>query len=147
METDMVHELTATFEVHTQQTENGVEFWLARDLQHFLGYAEWRNFTTVISKAKTACEVSGHSIGDHFVDVNKMVDLGSESRRQPEFCFDTQQRRPGSIWQIHTGNEILIPLNPNQTGKDVWLKNKKPSKPLHTTKQLARTYPLLNINP
>jgi DNA-damage-inducible protein D len=82
METDMVHKLTATFEAHTQQTENGVEFWLARDLQHLLGYAEWRNFTTVISKAKTACEVSGHSIGDHFVDVNKMVDLGSGSRRE-----------------------------------------------------------------
>ena len=82
METEMVHTLTATFEAHTQQTENGVEFWLARDLQHLLGYAEWRNFTTVISKAKTACEVSDHSIGDHFVDVNKMVDLGSGSRRE-----------------------------------------------------------------
>ena len=82
METKMVHTLTATFEAHAQQTENGVEFWLARDLQHLLGYAEWRNFTTVISKAKTACEVSGHSIGDHFVGVNKMVDIGSESRRE-----------------------------------------------------------------
>ena len=82
METEMVHTLTATFEAHTQQTENGVELWLARDLQHLLGYAEWRNFTTVISKAKTACEVSDHSIGDHFVDVNKMVDLGSGSRRE-----------------------------------------------------------------
>ena len=82
METKMVHTLTATFEAHAQQTENGVEFWLARDLQHLLGYAEWRNFTTVISKAKTACEVSGHSIGDHFVGVNKMVEIGSESRRE-----------------------------------------------------------------
>lgn len=78
----MVHTLTATFEAHAQQTEDGVEFWLARDLQHLLGYAEWRNFTTVISKAKTACEVSEHAISDHFVDVNKMVDIGSESRRE-----------------------------------------------------------------
>lgn len=82
METKMVHTLTATFEAHAQQTEDGVEFWLARDLQHLLGYAEWRNFTTVISKAKTACEVSEHAISDHFVDVNKMVDIGSESRRE-----------------------------------------------------------------
>ena len=82
METEMVHTLTATFESHAQQTENGVEFWLARDLQHLLGYAEWRNFITVISKAKTACEVSEHAIRDHFVDVNKMVDIGSESRRE-----------------------------------------------------------------
>ena len=47
-----------------------------------MGYTEWRNFNTLISKAKVACEVSGHAIIDHFVDVNKMVDLGSGSRRE-----------------------------------------------------------------
>lgn len=57
---------------------------MARDLQHLLGYAEWRNFGTVIGKAKTACEVSGQEIGHHFVDVNKMVDLGSGGRREIE---------------------------------------------------------------
>ncbi|MDH5669386.1 MAG: DNA damage-inducible protein D [Nitrospira sp.] len=82
MNTELVQTLTATFEAHAQQAENGVEFWLARDLQHLLGYTEWRNFTAVVSKAKTACEVSGHAIVDHFVDVNKMVDLGSGSQRE-----------------------------------------------------------------
>ena len=82
MKTDIIHTLTDTFEAHAQQTESRVEFWLARDLQHLLGYTEWRNFTAVISRAKTACEVSGHLISDHFVDVNKMVDLGSGSRRE-----------------------------------------------------------------
>lgn len=82
MNRELVHTLTATFEAHAQQSENGVEFWLARDLQHLLGYTEWRNFTAVVSKAKTACEVSKHAIADHFVDVNKMVDLGSGSQRE-----------------------------------------------------------------
>ncbi|KAA0231729.1 DNA damage-inducible protein D [candidate division KSB1 bacterium] len=82
MKTELVHTLTSTFEAHAQQTETGVEFWLGRDLQHLLGYTEWRNFTAVISKAKTACEVSGHAISDHFVEVNKMVDLGSGSQRE-----------------------------------------------------------------
>lgn len=82
MKTNEVKQLTDTFEAHAQATENGVEFWLARDLQHLLGYAEWRNFTAVISKAKTACEVSDHPITDHFVSVNKMVDLGSGSQRE-----------------------------------------------------------------
>jgi DNA-damage-inducible protein D len=36
----------------------------------------------VISKAKTACEVSGHEILDHFADIGKMVDLGSGSQRE-----------------------------------------------------------------
>ncbi|MDP7287235.1 MAG: DNA damage-inducible protein D [Phycisphaerae bacterium] len=82
MKSSMIRTLTETFEGHAQQTESGVEFWLARDLQHLLGYAEWRNFTTVVTKAKTACEISGHSVGDHFVDINKMVDIGSGSQRE-----------------------------------------------------------------
>jgi DNA-damage-inducible protein D len=84
MNPDTIQTLTATFEANAQQTETGVEYWLARDLQHLLGYDEWRNFTTVIAKAKTACDVSGHCIADHFVDANKMVALGSGSTRQVE---------------------------------------------------------------
>jgi DNA-damage-inducible protein D len=84
MERDIVRTLTDSFEAHAQQTESGIEYWLARDLQHLLGYAEWRNFGTVIGKAKTACEVSGQEIDHHFVDVNKMVDLGSGGRREIE---------------------------------------------------------------
>lgn len=85
MKTELIQNLTATFEGHAQQTESCTEYWLARDLQHLLGYGEWRNFNnTAISKAKTACEVSGHRVSDHFVGVNKMVDLGSGSQRQIE---------------------------------------------------------------
>lgn len=82
MKPAIVRTLTDTFEGHAQQTEDGVEYWLARDLQHLLGYAEWRNFQAVLSKAKTACEVTGHAVSDHFVDVNKMVELGSGGRRE-----------------------------------------------------------------
>ncbi len=82
MKKELVHSLTDSFEGHAQQTEAGVEYWLARDLQYLLGYAEWRNFGLVISKGKQACELSGHPVADHFVDVNKMVELGSGSRRE-----------------------------------------------------------------
>jgi len=82
MKKDIIVTLTGTFEAHAQETESGVEFWLARDLQHLLGYREWRNFKLVLSKAKTACEVSQHDSDDHFVDVNKMVQLGSGSQRE-----------------------------------------------------------------
>lgn len=81
MEQQQIQTLTTTFEGHAQQTENGVEYWLARDLQHLLGYGKWDNFLGVISKAKTACEVSEHAIADHFADVGKMVELGSGSQR------------------------------------------------------------------
>jgi DNA-damage-inducible protein D len=82
MKTELVRALTTTFEGHAQQTDTGVEYWLARDLQHLLGYAEWRNFSAIISKARTACELSNQVVADHFVEVNKMVDLGSGSRRE-----------------------------------------------------------------
>ncbi|DAB28773.1 MAG: DNA damage-inducible protein D [Sulfurimonas sp. RIFOXYD12_FULL_33_39] len=77
MEKELIHSLTQNFEDFVNKTDDGVEFWLARDLQHLLGYTEWRNFQNAISKAKTACEVSGQNIADHFVDVNKMVEIGS----------------------------------------------------------------------
>ena len=56
MKTDLTHTLTGTFEAHAQQTENGMELWLARDLQHLPGYTEWRNFTVAISKAKISAK-------------------------------------------------------------------------------------------
>ncbi|MEA3643750.1 MAG: DNA damage-inducible protein D [Lamprobacter sp.] len=82
MKHDLVHAMTESFEGHAQETENGVEYWLARDVQQLLGYSEWRNFLNVITKAKTACEVSGHEVGNHFVEVTKMVELGSGSQRE-----------------------------------------------------------------
>jgi adenine-specific DNA-methyltransferase len=87
MRTDLVLALTETFEGHAQQTDSGIEFWLARDLQHLLGYTKWDNFLNVVSKAKTACEVSGHPVADHFADVGKMVDLGS-AREAGDASFD-----------------------------------------------------------
>ena len=82
MKSDLIQNLTDNFEAHAQQADNGVEFWLARDLQHLLGYSKWDNFLNVITKAKIACELSGHMIADHFADVSKMVELGSGSQRE-----------------------------------------------------------------
>lgn len=65
-------------------SKNGVEFWLARDLQNILQYNEWRNFVKVINKAKIACEKSGNVIENHFVDANKMVLIGSGTEREIE---------------------------------------------------------------
>ena len=82
MKSELIHTLTDDFESFAQTADGGVEFWLARDLQHLLGYAKWENFQNVLSKAKTACEVSGHLIENHFPDVRKMVQIGSGSQRE-----------------------------------------------------------------
>ena len=71
-----------TFESIKHIDENGAEFWLARELQKALEYAQWRRFQESVERAKTACEASGLEVADHFADVGKMVDLGSGSQRK-----------------------------------------------------------------
>ena len=63
-------------------TEDGIEYWLARELQKILGYKEWRNFLKVIEKAKTSVEATNIGVPDHFVGINKMVDIGSGTTRK-----------------------------------------------------------------
>ncbi len=82
MKKEVVKALIKNFESIGQKTDDGFEFWLARDLQRLLGYGEWRNFQNIIFKAKTACEVSGQNISDHFVDINKMVAIGSGAQKE-----------------------------------------------------------------
>ena len=82
MKSEIIQSLTKNFEEHSFTTEEGVEFWFARDLQQLLGYAKWENFTKVITKAKIACEVSGNDISDHFPVIRKMVEIGSGTKRE-----------------------------------------------------------------
>lgn len=84
MKKDTIIKLTNTFEELLHFTENGVEFWFARDLQHLLGYEKWDNFQNVINKAKVACKISGYEDSDHFADVGKMVSIGSRAQKEIE---------------------------------------------------------------
>lgn len=60
---------------------NGVECWSARSICSLLGYADWRNFVKAIDKAKESCLNVGEEVLDHFVDANKMVEIGSKTTR------------------------------------------------------------------
>ncbi|MDH3324795.1 MAG: DNA damage-inducible protein D [Candidatus Peregrinibacteria bacterium] len=84
MHPTQIQSLTTDFESYSKTTDDGVEFWLARDLQKLLEYTEWRNFLQVIEKAKISAEATENKASDHFVDVNKMVELGSGSQREIE---------------------------------------------------------------
>ncbi len=84
MKKEIIQTLTSSFEAHAHKTTEDVEFWLARDVQHLLGYNQWRNFLSVILKAKIACEGSGYNPGDHFADVSKMIALGKDGQRKIE---------------------------------------------------------------
>jgi DNA-damage-inducible protein D len=81
MKKELINELFVKFE-NARYVYKNIECWSARDIQKVFNYSEWRNFLKVIDKAKEACHNSAESIPDHFVDVNKMVILGSGSERE-----------------------------------------------------------------
>jgi DNA-damage-inducible protein D len=81
MKKELINQLHSSFE-EASQSDHGVEFWYAREIQKLLGYEDWKNFVKVIEKAKESCSTSGHKIHDHFSDVGKMVLLGSGSQRE-----------------------------------------------------------------
>jgi DNA-damage-inducible protein D len=83
MKKEIIVSLNASFE-EASYKQDETEYWMARDLQKLMEYDEWRNFVKVIDKAKTAFEKSNQSISNHFVEVNKMVKLGSGSERVVE---------------------------------------------------------------
>ena len=74
--------LIVRFESASENDEDGVEYWLGRDLQRLLGYVEYRNFQPVIQKAMEACRNSGQPVENHFVQVHEMVEIGSNAERQ-----------------------------------------------------------------
>lgn len=81
MGTRLTKKTTAIFESIKKIDENGVEYWLSRDLAKILEYADYRNFITVINKAKEACSNSGNDVLDHFGDITEMVTIGSGAQR------------------------------------------------------------------
>lgn len=83
MKKEIIQQLYSAFEQAALEID-GVECWSARELQTLLGYRLWQNFTKVIDKAKVACEVVNQSISDHFIGVNKKVELGSGDQREIE---------------------------------------------------------------
>ena len=81
---EVIVRLHASFEELVRKDDESGEFWLARDLQELLGYAKWENFAKVIEKARTSCQAAGYDATDHFLDVRKMVELGSGATRAVE---------------------------------------------------------------
>jgi len=70
------------FEQIRRIDENGQEYWSARDFAKALDYSDYRNFLSVVNRAKESCKNSHQMPVDHFVDVNEMVLLGSGAERQ-----------------------------------------------------------------
>ena len=81
MEKSTIIQLNKSFEDSVYE-QDGVEYWLARELQELLGYSDWRNFLNAVEKGKESCKTTGEAVSDHFVDVNKMIEIGKGGKRE-----------------------------------------------------------------
>ncbi len=69
------------FEAIKHVDEHG-EYWSARELAQVLDYALWQNFASVIKRAEIACTKSSQHVEDHFIETNKMIEIGKGAKRQ-----------------------------------------------------------------
>ena len=109
MTSDTIQTLTTNFESFVNKTDEKIEFWFARDLQHLLGYTKWDNFKNVLFKAQTACEVSGHEIEHHFAEVGKTIEMPKGTTKEQiafaQTYFAIQTRKAELIEQRFVESE------------------------------------------
>lgn len=82
MEKKDIEKRKLVFDQYSNTDDDGVEYWLARDIMKPLGYTQWRNFETAIKRAMVSCETAKTPVQNHFAEVSKMVGLGSGSTRE-----------------------------------------------------------------
>ncbi len=75
------------FETIKRLDSNGAKYWSSRELAKALEYSDYRNFQTVLNKAKIACENSGEVTHNHFVEADEMVETGSGAERGVETVY------------------------------------------------------------
>ena len=106
----MSQEITP-FESIRRTNPAGNEFWSSRDFAKVLGYADYRNFQSVIESARTACFNSGQRVEDHFVEVTDMIGIGKGGQRPVKTvmmsryaCYqnaDTVKEIDAHVYRLH----------------------------------------------
>lgn len=74
--------LKSPFEKIKRISEDGYEYWSARDLYKLLEYSEYRHFLPVIDKVKEALISLDEDIQNHIEDMLDMVEIGSSATRE-----------------------------------------------------------------
>jgi len=101
-----------TFENIRRESNDGGEYWWARELQVVLEYKSWDKFKAVIHKATKACSKSKIDPSDHFNHVVKMVTIGSGAKREKE---DVQLSRYACYLLVQNGNPAKPVIASGQT--------------------------------
>ena len=125
----MIKQTQTVFEEMKKTSEQGIEYWSARELAKVLEYSEYRHFKPVVEKAKEACNNSGQKIKDHFEDLLDMVKIGSGAVREIDdvmlsryACYlIVQNASPDkevvALGQTYFAVQTRLPLNPPSSKK------------------------------
>ena len=102
MDYPLSKEAASLFESIKHIDENGIEFWYGRELAPYLGYTQWRNFESVIEKAKDACKTATGATENDFADASKIGQNITSGRFAGFFGFfdDSFEVAPLSISEI-----------------------------------------------
>ncbi|MEG1830482.1 MAG: DNA damage-inducible protein D [Raoultibacter sp.] len=82
MDSNEIKKRKLTLDECAHTDKNGVEYWYAREIMPVFGYAQWRRFEDAIKRAETSEKTSKIADENHFVELGKMVELGSGSKRE-----------------------------------------------------------------
>jgi len=101
-----------TFENIRRESNDGGEYWWARELQVVLEYKSWDKFKAVIHKATKACFKSKIDPSGHFDHVDKMVTIGSGAKREKG---DVKLSRYACYLIVQNGNPAKPVIASGQT--------------------------------
>lgn len=77
-----IPELQSPFEQLREVDGDGREWWNSRRLARVMGYGKYWNFERVIAKAQAWTSRKGYHLGEHFVEITEMAELGSGAVRE-----------------------------------------------------------------
>lgn len=107
MDNKLTNPNQTVFEKIKETDKNGNEFWTSRKISKILEYAEYRNFLSVIERAKEACKNSGQLVENHFVDYHEMVGIGSGAERKMQSIKLSRYACYLTVQNADPGKEIV----------------------------------------
>ena len=73
-----------------KRSSQGVDFWMARDINMLLGYPTWREFEAVVGRARDAVQTNGIDVSHHIVLTHKMMEVAGGAKVRGDDYFLTR---------------------------------------------------------
>ena len=103
-----IPKLQSPFEQLREVDADGKEWWNSRKLARVMGYGKYWNFERVIAKAQAWTSQKGYHLGEHFVEITEMAELGSGAVRGVTNTFGFLSREWQNCLALHSKTLAII---------------------------------------